>query len=156
MNTGTPFSQRRKLKRQSSISLDMIQAKPQSSNVCTLRVISVNDVRKLSNFARLSTLIKQERTPNTVTALAGSFLAPSLLASIDKGRAMIATMNLAPISHVCFGNAEAYHGVEELVARIKEFDGVWLNTNMQSFKGADMPAYDVVEVVNGSHRRKVI
>jgi hypothetical protein len=86
---------------------------------CSLRVISINDVYLLDNFPSLNTLIKQERTANTVTLLAGDFLSPSLLASLDKGRSMIETMNLTPISHVCFGNHEADHGMDELISRIK-------------------------------------
>ena len=89
------------------------------TTACSLRIISINDVYLLDNFARLSTLIKELRTENTITLLAGDFLGPSLLGSLDKGRGMVATMNLTPISHVCFGNHEADYGVDELISRIK-------------------------------------
>jgi 2',3'-cyclic-nucleotide 2'-phosphodiesterase (5'-nucleotidase family) len=74
-----------------------------------LRIISVNDCYLLDNFARLKTLIKEESkgAPNVITALPGDFLAPSLLSSLDRGKAMVEMLNLVGIDIVCFGNHES-------------------------------------------------
>ena len=52
-----------------------------------LRVICVNDVYELEHLPRLKTAVKELRTENTVVLLAGDFLAPSLLSSLDSGEA---------------------------------------------------------------------
>jgi 5'-nucleotidase len=63
---------------------------------CKLRIIAVNDVYKLDNFSRLRTLIQKQSIgfDNVVTTLAGDFLAPSLLSSIDHGRGMVSIMKV--------------------------------------------------------------
>ena len=128
----------------------------------TLRIIAVNDVYVLDNFPALNTLIKANSTPNIITVLAGDFVAPSLLSSLDSGYGMVDCMNLCPISHVCFGNHEADIDHQELLERMKQFNGVWLNTNMQDFgrtapgvEHAQLPEYDIITVANGEHTRKV-
>eukprot|EP00966_Prymnesium_polylepis_P176275 4080476-Prymnesium_polylepis.1 len=55
---------------------------------CRLRIFHVNDVYLLENFPVLKACIEDMRQgcPNVLTTLAGDFLAPSLLSSIDNGR----------------------------------------------------------------------
>ena len=55
---------------------------------CRLRIFHVNDVYLLDNFPALKACIEDMRQgcPNVLTTLAGDFLAPSLLSSIDNGR----------------------------------------------------------------------
>ena len=102
---------------------------------CKLRIVAINDVYKLENFSKLANLIKHQSVgfdkSNVVTTLAGDFLAPSLLSSIDHGRGMVAVMNALPINMVCFGNHESDIPFESLSQRIHEFNGVWLNSNME-------------------------
>eukprot|EP00466_Bigelowiella_natans_P011867 jgi/Bigna1/79494/fgenesh1_pg.62_\ len=71
------------------------------------RILTVNDVYELENLARFKTCEAALRTPNFSTTLAGDFVSPSLLSSLDKGKAMVDTMNKAGIDMVCFGNHEA-------------------------------------------------
>lgn len=58
-------------------------------NSCVLRVICVNDVYEMDHMPRLKTAVKELRTDNTVVILAGDFLAPSLLSSLDSGEAFL-------------------------------------------------------------------
>ena len=64
---------------------------------------------------------------NTLSTLAGDFLAPSLLSSIDHGTGMVSCLNNVPIDLVCFGNHECDVPHESLKRRIDEFQGDWIN-----------------------------
>ena len=87
---------------------------------CTLRVFCVNDIYELDNMPRLKQAIKELRTTNTVVLLAGDFLAPSLLSSLDSGHGMVDVMNDVGIEYVCFGNHEQDVPHKEMLKRIKE------------------------------------
>jgi 2',3'-cyclic-nucleotide 2'-phosphodiesterase (5'-nucleotidase family) len=71
-----------------------------------LRILQINDVYELGNFPSFKTLVdeKSQGPDKTLIILAGDFLAPSLLSSLDKGRGMVDTMMACGITHVCFGN----------------------------------------------------
>ena len=101
-----------------------------------LRIIHINDVYELDNLPTVRTAIddlsKGLPRSNVLTTLAGDFLAPSLLSSIDHGHSMVAVMNALPIDAVCFGNHECDVPFNAMLQRIEEFGGVWLNTNMRS------------------------
>ena len=73
---------------------------------CSLRIISVNDVYELANLPFLDGVIRAHMRPHTITMLAGDFLAPSLLSSLDRGRGMIDMLNHVGgvgIQYVCIG-----------------------------------------------------
>ena len=59
----------------------------------TLTLVAVNDVYDLEHLPKLRTLVdtvKAERAGGTViTTLAGDFLSPSVLSSLDRGRGMV-------------------------------------------------------------------
>jgi 5'-nucleotidase len=81
-----------------------------STNKIWLRIIQVNDVYELENFPHFKTLVdKNKHGPDkTLVILAGNFLGPSQLSSLDKGRGMVDTMNACRgITHAAFGNHEA-------------------------------------------------
>jgi len=105
---------------------------------CQLRIISVNDVYELDNLPRLKTLVSAASVglprENVVVALAGDFLAPSLLSSLDAGRGMVRILNDIPVDYVCFGNHEQDVPYPKLIQRTREFQGKWLNSNMPDFK----------------------
>ena len=130
-----------------------------SSSECRLRIIMVTDVYVLDNLPALHTLIRENSIKNTMTVLPGDFCAPSLLSSIDHGFGMVNVLNLLPLSHVCFGNHEADIPYDELCKRIKQFNGRWINSNMQDFADGKLkewlPEHDVVTVTNGEHVRRV-
>eukprot|EP00931_Biecheleriopsis_adriatica_P008071 TRINITY_DN109303_c0_g1_i1.p1 TRINITY_DN109303_c0_g1~~TRINITY_DN109303_c0_g1_i1.p1 ORF type:complete len:628 (+),score=118.47 TRINITY_DN109303_c0_g1_i1:30-1886(+) len=102
-----------------------------------LRIIAINDVYKLDNFSRLKTLVQTESKAvpegNCITTLAGDFLGPSLLSSLDGGCGIVRCLNEIPVNVVCFGNHETDVPYTKLVQRIEEFRGKWLNGNMPDF-----------------------
>ncbi|MGK3976000.1 5'-nucleotidase C-terminal domain-containing protein [Sorangium sp. So ce118] len=114
----------------------------------SLRIVCVNDVYSLDNLPRLATLVQRHAAgpaDRFLVVMAGDFLAPSLLSSLDHGRGMIDCMNAVPITHAIFGNHEADIELPELRARVQEFRGTWLNTNMPAFAPA-LPTHEIVEL----------
>lgn len=115
----------------------------------TLRIVCVNDVYSLQHLPRLMSLVRHYRqnepADRFLCTLAGDFVAPSMLSSLDKGRGMVDALNLIGITHVCFGNHEDDIPLEELCLRIGEFSGTWLNSNITHFQ-LPLPAYDLIDV----------
>lgn len=115
----------------------------------TLRIVCVNDVYSLEHLPRLYNLVRQQMAQNPAdgffTTLAGDFVAPSMLSSLDKGRGMIECLNVVGIDYVIFGNHEDDIHVDELRERIREFRGTWLNTNIPNFV-PKLPTHQIVEV----------
>lgn len=120
-----------------------------------LVIVSVNDVYALDNLPRLATLIQRERrrlesedelvrADAVLVPLAGDFLAPSLLSSIDAGRGMVDCLNAVGVTHVILGNHEDDIPAEELRARLSELLVPCLGTNVLS--GLDLPRHAVVLV----------
>lgn len=126
---------------------------------CRLRIIAVNDVYNLDNFPRLKTLLSSESADlppeNILTTLAGDFLAPSLLSSLDAGLGMVAVMNEVPVDLVCFGNHDGNDiPYGKLLHRIEEFKGrAWLNSNMPGFR-PELPTRYVHDVTSNSGKPK--
>lgn len=114
-----------------------------------LRILCVNDVYSLENLPRLKSLVDAERRREPadcmLVTLAGDFVAPSMLSSLDKGRGMVDALNTIGVTHVCFGNHEDDIPLEELQQRVRELSGVWLNSNIMGFE-PPLPAYDLVAV----------
>lgn len=121
----------------------------------SLRLVSVNDVYTLENFPRLRTLVRHhaetEPADAFLTTLAGDFLAPSLLSSLDRGVGMVDCLNALPIQCVCFGNHEQDVPFDALIARTQQYRGTWLNTNMPDFR-PELPATKVVTVQGAGTR----
>lgn len=113
-----------------------------------LRIVSVNDVYSLENLPRLKTLVAHVRRtfPDDalVVALAGDFLAPSLLSSIDAGRGMVDCLNDVGVTHVILGNHEDDVSGEDLRRRLRELSAVCIGTNVRA--GLELPRHVVVEV----------
>ncbi len=123
----------------------------------TLRLVCVNDVYSLEHLPRLKSLVREAATvapaDRLLTTLAGDFVAPSLLSSLDRGAGMIDCLNAIPITHTCFGNHEQDVPAEALSKRVREFRGTWLNTNVPGYEPS-LPASEVV-VVQGAATRAV-
>lgn len=114
-----------------------------------LGLISVNDVYSLEHLPRLASLVAHHRqhtkADRWLLVLAGDFIAPSVLSSLDGGRRMVAALNALGVTHVVFGNHEDDVPPSELAARVREFNGVWLGTNVHGF-AAPLATDSVVEV----------
>jgi hypothetical protein len=84
----------------------------------TLRLVCVNDVYLLDNLPRLRTLVQRSREAPGVDmvlcTMAGDFVAPSLLSSLDHGAGMVDCLNAVPVTHACFGNHEQDVPIESL------------------------------------------
>ena len=80
----------------------------ENSTRCHLRIISINDVYELDNFPHFAAAKKIESVgpTKTLAVLAGDFVAPSLLSSIDHGHAKVDCMNMSGVDYVCIGNHE--------------------------------------------------
>src|SRR6478672_1658733 len=99
-----------------------------------LRIVGVNDVYSLENLPRLRTLVEHHRTTDPadvfLVTLAGDFLSPSILSSLDAGRGMVECMKMVGVTHAIFGNHEDDVPSEALRKRITELGAVWLSTNV--------------------------
>lgn len=126
-------------------------AKKSSSSSLWLRIIQINDVYQLDSFPSLLNLIRakssaghqqdedgpgQQGPPpdQVVVVVAGDFLAPYLLSSLDYGYGMIDCLNALGVTHVVFGNHETDIPFPQLAKRIGESNFVWLNTNMSDIQ----------------------
>jgi 2',3'-cyclic-nucleotide 2'-phosphodiesterase (5'-nucleotidase family) len=111
-----------------------------------LVIVSVNDVYALDHLPRLANLVKRwkaEPADLVIVPLAGDFVAPSLLSSIDAGRGMVDCMNAVGITHVVLGNHEDDIPPEQLRLRLKELSAVCVSTNVS---GLDLPDHVILEV----------
>ena len=121
-----------------------------------LRIVAINDVYTLEHFPSLATLLARLRSDPAVpvlATLAGDFLAPSLLSSLDAGRGMIDCLNALGFTHVCFGNHEDDVPLADIRARAAAFCGTWLATNTPEFadaNGRKLPTKDRITVVDPS------
>jgi NADPH:quinone reductase-like Zn-dependent oxidoreductase/2',3'-cyclic-nucleotide 2'-phosphodiesterase (5'-nucleotidase family) len=100
----------------------------------TLRIIAVNDVYTLENLPRLRTLVEHHRTTDPadvfLVTLAGDFVGPSILSSLDAGRGMVDCMRMVGVTHAIFGNHEDDIPTAALRKRITELGATWLSTNV--------------------------
>jgi 5'-nucleotidase len=137
---------------------------------CRLRIIQINDVYELDAFPSLATAIRTLRggggvghdnndaADATVVLLAGDFLAPSLLSSLDQGMSMVDCLNALGITHVCLGNHEADVTINALRQRIQESHFIWVNSNLHGLYDHDPDGrmdptipYDIIDVVVGNN-----
>lgn len=112
-----------------------------------LRIVSVNDVYSLEHLPRLRTLVRHHATHDPADALlvvlAGDFLAPSILSSLDGGRGMVDCLNQIPITHLILGNHEDDLETDALRARLRELKATILATNLRGFDDG-LPTHDVI------------
>ncbi|MBL8918772.1 MAG: 5'-nucleotidase C-terminal domain-containing protein [Myxococcaceae bacterium] len=115
----------------------------------TLGIIAINDVYALTHLPRVASLVAHHRARTRadrwLVVLAGDFVAPSVLSSLDGGHRMVGCLNALGVTHVILGNHEDDVPVSELQARVREFQGCWLGTNVHGF-APPLSRHDVVEV----------
>lgn len=118
-----------------------------------LRILHINDVYELDHFAAFKSLVdskKAEGADRVLVILAGDFLGPSLLSSLDHGSSMVDCLNAIGITHVCFGNHECDVPIPALAKRIEQAKFIWLNSNLQDLNariGVQTPEYDIVTTI---------
>jgi 2',3'-cyclic-nucleotide 2'-phosphodiesterase (5'-nucleotidase family) len=98
-----------------------------------LRILSINDIYALEHLPRLASLLRAHVLPApdvTISIIAGDFVGPSLLSSLDAGRGMVDCLNALGIDYAILGNHEDDIPPAELHARVAEFRGTWLSTNV--------------------------
>jgi 2',3'-cyclic-nucleotide 2'-phosphodiesterase (5'-nucleotidase family) len=106
---------------------------PESERAVRLRILSVNDIYELEHLPRLATLLRAQALPApdvTISIIAGDFVGPSLLSSLDAGKGMVDCLNALGIEYAILGNHEDDIPTPELHARVGEFRGTWLSTNV--------------------------
>lgn len=99
-----------------------------------IRLVAINDVYELTNLPKLQTFLSKLSPPPNAVVLAGDFLSPSPLSSIDGGRGMVATLRAVGLTHCSLGNHEADLKLNSLRDRIKELSKsvTVLNSNMRN------------------------
>jgi 2',3'-cyclic-nucleotide 2'-phosphodiesterase (5'-nucleotidase family) len=114
-----------------------------------LRIVAVNDVYVLDHLPRLASLVRHHETTDPadtfLVTLAGDFLGPSILSSLDGGRGMVEVLDMVPVTHVILGNHEDDLEVDQLRARLHELHAKVLLTNIRGLDDS-FPTRDVIEV----------
>jgi 5'-nucleotidase len=103
-----------------------------------IQFLLVNDVYQLEavggrgGLARVATLARGLRrdTPNTLFALGGDTLSPSVFSTLFQGRQMIDAWNALGLDVAVFGNHEFDFGPAVLRQRMKESRFPWLGANV--------------------------
>ena len=101
-----------------------------------LRIIQINDVYELDYLPHFATCRRTECLPDesgntaTIGVIAGDFLAPSLLSSLDKGAGMVDCLNQAGMDYASIGNHEGDVPIAAFWNRIRESKFEWINSNM--------------------------
>lgn len=123
-----------------------------------LRIVAVNDVYLLDNLPRLRGLVDHHRTVDPadrlLVTLAGDFVAPSLLSSLDAGRGMVECLNALGLTHAILGNHEDDVSTPQLSERLRELACPCLGTNVRGFV-PELPRFDVVEVASATRTVRV-
>jgi 5'-nucleotidase len=105
-----------------------------------LRIVAVNDVYSLEHLPRLTSLVRHHATHDPadlfLVVMAGDFVAPSVLSSLDHGRGMVDCLNHVPITHAILGNHEDDIEPEHLRARLRELEATLIATNVHGLEGA--------------------
>lgn len=136
---------------------------PPHPGACKLTIVQITDVYTLDNFASLKTMLQEIRAaqgPNgkVVSMLTGDFLSPYLLSSIDRGAGMMDALRATPIDILTWGNHEADIDHRTTCKHVKEWPGVWINSNMQdhAMMKHQVP-YHIVEIpsTDNSQSRRI-
>ncbi len=134
------------------LSLLIFSCQAPEDELVSCQILQINDVYeigyiqkgKAGGLARVATLKQQliSQNPNTIAVIAGDFLNPSVIGTIQlngeriKGKQMVETLNAMGLDYAIFGNHEFDLTLQELEARINESEFDWISTNVQKKKDA--------------------
>ena len=138
----------------------------------SLKICMINDVYELDYLPHYCTARREEESKmlastgapanKTIGCLPGDFLAPSFLASIDKGQGMVDSLNQCQMDFVCIGNHESDMDFRQFNLRIKESKFQWINSNMPGLPldqdvPHPLPEFVIIEIssADGTHKRRV-
>jgi 2',3'-cyclic-nucleotide 2'-phosphodiesterase (5'-nucleotidase family) len=95
-------------------------------------VLGPVDGGRRGGMARLATLVREikRENPNTVFALGGDFLSPSVESTFLHGAQMVAALDAIGLDFATFGNHEFDFGPDVLLERMKESKFRWLSANV--------------------------
>ena len=95
-------------------------------------VLGPVDGGRRGGMARLATLVREVKreNPNTVFAIGGDFLSPSVESTFLQGAQMVAALDAAGLDLATFGNHEFDFGPSVLAERMKESKFQWLSANV--------------------------
>ncbi|AKF04335.1 5'-nucleotidase C-terminal domain-containing protein [Sandaracinus amylolyticus] len=114
-----------------------------------LRIVAVNDVYSLDHLPRLVSLVRHHATHDPadrmLVVVAGDFVAPSVLSSLDSGRGMVDCLRHVPITHAILGNHEDDIEVDQLRARLHELRATVLLSNVHGLDES-FPKTEVLDV----------
>ncbi|KAL7556833.1 hypothetical protein ACA910_014176 [Epithemia clementina (nom. ined.)] len=136
---------------------------PSDPSECRLIICQITDVYTLEHFASFKTMVedtKRKAGPHTkvISMLTGDFLSPYLLSSVDKGAGMMNALAKIPLDYVTWGNHEADIDHKTTCRHVRNFPGIWLNSNMLDHDAMDaQQEYDVITLCSAdeSNQRKV-
>jgi 2',3'-cyclic-nucleotide 2'-phosphodiesterase (5'-nucleotidase family) len=105
-----------------------------------LTFLQINDAYALGpvdggrrgGLARLATLVREVKreNPNTIFAIGGDFLSPSVESTFLHGAQMVAALDAVGLDFATFGNHEFDFGPAVLAERMKESKFRWLSANV--------------------------
>ena len=95
-------------------------------------VLEPVDGGRRGGMARLATLVRdlKRENPNTIFALAGDTISPSVESALMRGAQMVAALNAIGLDFATFGNHEFDFGPDVLLERMKESRFRWLSANV--------------------------
>lgn len=109
-------------------------------NLVRLTFLQINDHYVLGpvdggrrgGMARLATLVREVKreNPNTLFAIGGDFLSPSVESTFLQGAQMVAALDAVGLDFATFGNHEFDFGPTVLIERMKESKFRWLSANV--------------------------
>lgn len=117
-----------------------------------LRIITVNDVYKLDNYARVASAIKEARAEasdigcTVISTLNGDFLSPSVFTILDGGITMSDALNGVGFDYICLGNHEFDLRLDELRTVLARLKAVVINSNVEEHELTDLPTYASMKI----------
>jgi len=95
-------------------------------------VLGPVDGGRRGGMARLATLVREVKreNPNTIFAIGGDFLSPSVESTFLQGSQMVAALDAAGLDVATFGNHEFDFGPAVLLERMQESKFRWVSANV--------------------------
>ena len=119
-------------------------------------VLGPVDGGRRGGMARLATLVREAKreNPNTIFAIGGDFLSPSVESTFLQGAQMVAALDAVGLDFATFGNHEFDFGPAVLAERMKESKFRWLSANVLDLRsghafGGALP--DALVTLGGLH-----